>query len=72
MSVTWRQLREITSQMTRDQLDQALLIFDSNGGYWVDGRELNTMTQDDVAAYEAEHGPNPSVQVGTPYLTTQD
>jgi hypothetical protein len=70
--ITWRQLRDITSQMTQDQLDQAVLIFDSNGGYWVDGKELNTMSSDDVAAYEAEHEHDPRVGVGTPYLTTQD
>ena len=70
--ITWRQLRDITSQMTQDQLDQTVLIFDSNGGYWVDGKELNTMSSDDVAAYEAEHEHDLRVEVGTPYLTTQD
>jgi hypothetical protein len=68
--ITWRQLRDITSQMTQEQLAQHILIFDSDGD-WESG-ELCAMSEDDVADYEAQHGPDPRVHLGAPYLTTQD
>jgi len=66
MAATWRQIHEITSQMSEDQLDQPVLL---EGDCW-EGVHLGVMSEEDVKQYGSEHGPDPNVKVGTPYLST--
>ena len=71
MTITWRQLQDKISQMTKEQLDQDVLFWDCEG--WFPAEELLFMTQEDVDLYYTIWGscPKDKTQVGTPYLDSE-
>jgi hypothetical protein len=70
MTITWRQLQGKISQMTKEQLDQDVLLRDCEG--WSPASDLKFMTEEEVSLYYKMWGSynQDSTQLGTPFLNS--